>query len=215
MKRTVNDIQKLLQLRFLYYQKLFGERYTQNFSPQIQNHPLNLPKTSLRDIVENCSLCGRSKGTKPNFGFLPSQAKIIFISELPLLSTSGIFLPNKSAKMLQDIIQNIFSLQVGEYGVISMLKCDENNSKFNEAEALICKQYLNEQIIQIHAKAIVLLGQSVLLHFLGLEFESYNGRIFSQSNKNFIATYSLGQLLKNPSLKKEAMKHFLLIKTVL
>lgn len=214
MEQIAISIQKLFQLRFLYYQRLFGEKYTQNFGLPFQNHRLNLPKTSLQNIVENCSLCERSKSAKPSFGFLPLQAKIIFITELPLINTSGVFLSNKSSEMLQNIIQNVFSLQTNEYGVISMLKCDENNSKIHESEVTICKQYLNEQIIQASAKAVVLLGQSVLSHFLGLEFDLYNGRILPQGNKSFIATYSLGQLLKNPSLKKEAMKHFLLIKTI-
>ncbi|WP_095297828.1 uracil-DNA glycosylase family protein [Helicobacter sp. 12S02232-10] len=206
----MRDIQKILHLKFLYYQKMFGGKYIENINLKPFEESLTMPKTSLYDMVSHCALCDRSKSSKPAFGILPSEPKIIFVTQLPLVNAFGAFLENKSSKMLQDIAQNVFALKSQEYGVLSLVKCDDSNLKVSDEEILICKQYLNEQILSKYTKIIILMGDCVLAHLLGLNFEDCAGSIFTQNGKAFLATYSLNQLLKNPSLKKEAMKHFLL-----
>ncbi|PAF43806.1 uracil-DNA glycosylase family protein [Helicobacter sp. 11S03491-1] len=211
----MHDIQKMFYLRLLYYQKMLGEKYVDAINLKPTTQSLSLPKSSLQDIISHCVLCHRSKKALPAFGILPSNAKVIFVSQLPLIDDSNVFLPNKSAQMLQNIIQNIFALHTGEYGVLSLVKCNQGDSHIANSEILMCKQYLDEQLRMDHTQIVVLLGELVLSHLLGLDFDDHNGRILLQKGKKFLATYSLGQLLKNPSLKKEAMKHFLLAKGVL
>ncbi|PAF44511.1 uracil-DNA glycosylase family protein [Helicobacter sp. 11S02596-1] len=211
----MQDIQKIFHLRFLYYQKMFGVSYIENINLKPSEESLKIPKSSLHDIISHCTLCDRSKGAKPAFGILPREAKIIFVTQLPLVDASGAFLENKSSKMFQNIIQNVFGLRSQEYGLLSLVKCNESNLKVSEAEILVCKQYLNEQILSQYTKIILLMGDSVLEHLFGLDFEKCAGSIFTQNNKAFLATYSLNELLKNPSLKKEAWQHFLLAKGIL
>ncbi|WP_180674144.1 uracil-DNA glycosylase family protein [Helicobacter sp. 13S00477-4] len=173
---------------------------------------MKIPSSSLQDTIFNCTLCDRSKTAKPTFGILPPVAKIIFITELPVVDPFGIFLQNKSSKMLQDIISNVFCLNISEYGVLSLIKCNENNLKITDTEVLICKRYLNEQVISKNIKIMILMGEKVLQHFYGLNVGEYLGKIFSHEGKKILATYSLNQLLKNPSLKKETLTHFLALK---
>ncbi|PAF48120.1 hypothetical protein BKH46_02075 [Helicobacter sp. 12S02634-8] len=217
----MQNIKAILYLRFLYYQKMLGVEYAENINLQptqeaLKRGDLKLSDTSLSDMIAHCTLCERSKrGSQPIFGLLPSKPKVIFITQLPLVDTLGVFLENKSAKMLQDIIKNVFALQAQEYALLSLVKCDGSYLKVSDEEMMICKQYVQEQIASQEAKIVILMGDSVLMHLLGLGFDTYSGRVFTQANKQFLATYSLGELLKNPSLKKEAMQHFLLAKGVL
>ncbi|MDO7252840.1 uracil-DNA glycosylase family protein [Helicobacter cappadocius] len=212
----MSQIQKILHLRLLYYQKMFGERYIDNINTQPSNVEVSVPMLSLEDTIAHCALCERSKTSKPSFGILPPKAKIVFISGLPLVDAFNHFVENRSSKMLQDIISNVFKLRAPEYGVLSLVKCNENDLNVpTDSDALICRQYLNQQMTLAPIKITILMGDFVLRHLLGVDFNQHKGRIFSEDGRNYLATYSLNQLLKNPSLKKEAMKHFLLAKGIL
>lgn len=211
----MSQVQKSLYLRLLYYQKMFGERYIDNINIQPTQEKLNVPMLSLEDTIAHCALCDRSKSAKPSFGVLPFEAKIVFISQLPLVDSSKRFIEGRSAKMLQDIISNVFMLNPQEYGILSVVKCNQNDLVAPDSDMLICKQYLNSQLSLTKSKVIVLMGDVVFRHLLGMDFNEHKGRIISEDNKIYLATYSLNQLLKNPSLKKEAMRHFLLAKGIL
>ncbi|PAF54354.1 hypothetical protein BKH42_00090 [Helicobacter sp. 13S00482-2] len=207
--------QKILYLRFLYYQKMFGGRYTDNINVQSSDNTLSVPMVSLQDTIAHCALCERAKSSKPSFGIMPSKPKIVFISELPLTDAFNRFTENRSSKMLQDIISNVFMLDPSEYGVLSLVKCNQNQLNISDNHAFTCKQYLNQQITSDSVRVILLMGDFVLRHLLGADFNQHKGRILSKQSRNYLATYSLNELLKNPSLKKEAMRHFLLAKGML
>lgn len=211
----MSQIQKALYLKLLYHQKMFGERYIDNINIQPTQEKLNIPMVSLEDTIAHCALCDRSKSAKPSFGILPFEAKIVFISQLPLVDSSKRFIEGRSAKMLQDIISNVFMLNLQECGILSVVKCNQNDPNAPDSDMLICKQYLNTQLSLTKSKVIVLMGDVVCKHLLGIDFNEHKGRIIAEDDKSYVATYSLNQLLKNPSLKKEAMKHFLLAKGIL
>lgn len=211
----MSQVQKALYLRLFYYQKMFGERYIDNINIEPTQEKLNIPMVSLEDTIAHCALCDRSKNAKPSFGILPSEAKIVFISQLPLVDSSKRFIEGRSAKMLQDIISNVFMLNPQECGILSVVKCNQNDLNAPDSDMLICKQYLSTQLSLTKSKVIILMGDVVCRHLLGMDFNEHKGRIISEDNKSYLATYSLNQLLKNPSLKKEAMKHFLLAKGIL
>lgn len=211
----MSQVQKTLYLRLLYYQKMFGERYIDNINIQSSESRLNVPMVSLEDTIAHCALCERSKSAKPSFGLLPTSAKVVFISQLPLIDSSKRFIENRSAKMLQDIISKVFMLKPQECGVLSVVKCNQDDLIAPDSDMLICKQYLDTQLSLTQTKVIILLGDVVFKHLLGMDFNEHQGRIISEDNKRYLATYSLNQLLKNPSLKKEAIGHFLLARGIL
>ncbi len=63
---------------------------------------------------------------------------------------------------------------------------------------------------KIAPKICILLGNQVAEHILGQHLEG--GRILWHNNKQFLVTYSLNELVRNPSLKIETHNHFLIAK---
>ena len=109
---------------------------------------------------------------------------------------------SKGAQMLQNIAQNVF--KTDKFSVLSLLKCATRESTQQEREA--CKPYLISQLSKSPAKAVVLFGEVVCESVLGLDF-SHKGVALDLLDKKAIATYSLSQLLRNPSLKKQTLAH--------
>lgn len=204
----MRDIQSLLQLKFYYYEVMFGQKYVNAIEFEPHKNTIN-SQSSLYEKISHCLLCERSKIERSVYGMSSKEAKIIFVTPLPLISHSSAFLSNNSSKMFQDIINNVFKLNVFEYDLFSLIKCNPNEQNISSNQALVCKPYLIEQISKSSAKMVILMGESILSHLFGLDFMQYKGQIFRKDDKEFIATYELNELLKNPSLKKEAMQHFL------
>ncbi|TLD81524.1 hypothetical protein LS68_000320 [Helicobacter sp. MIT 05-5293] len=209
-------ILKLLYLKQLYRQALCGEKYTR-LMPHIQNQPLTSSKMgeSLEQIIQHCSLCNRIKHCKqPSFGIINPKSPICFISEIPLVDEKGQFVQNKSALMLQNIIKNVFCLPQNVCSILSLVKCDSQNLHLEKSEILSCIGYVFSQLEHINAKIYILLGHNVATHILGQNLQDHlcQHKILWHNNKKFLVSYSLNELVKNPSLKKEANNDFILAK---
>lgn len=202
------QILKFLQLKQLYGQYACGERYIMPLrclAPQTPFH------NNLEYLIKNCSLCNRIKHCKePSIGIVNPQASICFISEIPLIDEKGQFVQNKSALMLQNIITRVFMLQLSQVCVLSLVKCDGYNLRIEKSEILSCMGFCLSQLEKITSKVCILLGNQVGKHILGTHLEV--GRILWHNNRKFLMTYSLNELVRNPSLKGEAHHHFLLVK---
>ncbi len=195
---------RLQVLRSLYMERLLGETYTNINLAKPQNKPLN---KQVHEGIENCNLCKRYQHSKPVVGLLNAQSKITFITLTPMLDSQLNFLNNLKALMLESIIQKVFNYPLKDCTILSLLKCDSNSLNLEE-EINACLPHLTWQLDNSASKVIILFGEILLKRLLNLSKEESFGRIMSLKTKNFLSTYALEDMLKNPTLKKEALTHF-------
>lgn len=219
-KATKNPAQnpktaEIYKLYELYLAKSFGVDYIAQCAPQVA--PSKSLESSLAAQIKSCRLCARSKLDTPKLDYVRSDSVVVFVSEFamgdmakqpksnphnPSANLSPFLFDSKGAQMLQNIAQNVF--KTDKFSVLSLLKCATRESTQQEREA--CKPYLISQLSKSPAKAVVLFGEVVCESVLGLDF-SHKGVALDLLDKKAIATYSLSQLLRNPSLKKQTLAH--------
>lgn len=204
---------EIYKLYELYLAKSFGVDYIAQETPQVA--PSKSLESSLAAQIKSCHLCARSKLDTPKLDYVRSDSVVVFVSEFAMGDMakppksaqnphilSPFLFDSKGAQMLQNIAQNVF--KTDKFSVLSLLKCATRESTQQEREA--CKPYLISQLSKSPAKAVVLFGEVVCESVLGLDF-SHKGVALDLLDKKAIATYSLSQLLRNPSLKKQTLAH--------
>lgn len=204
---------EIYKLYELYLAKSFGVDYIAQETPQVA--PSKALESSLAAQIKSCHLCARSKLDTPKLDYVRSDSVVVFVSEFAMGDMtkppksaqnphilSPFLFDSKGAQMLQNIAQNVF--KTDKFSVLSLLKCATRESTQQEREA--CKPYLISQLSKSPAKAVVLFGEVVCESVLGLDF-SHKGVALDLLDKKAIATYSLSQLLRNPSLKKQTLAH--------
>lgn len=205
-----NRLATLQKLKELYTLKGLGECYIEH---QVLQSKISCSNDiDIKNKILHCKLCARSKMGEAVFGNIQQNAKVIFATLLPVMNSKGQFLPIRSVKILQDIIKNVFCFAPSQYSVLSLLKCADTPIKSEEFDC--CKPYFFEQINLSMQGVILCFGGNEALEFFELNKNCF-GKIINFRGRRLLVTYSLGELLKNPSLKKEAMRHFVLLKEVL
>lgn len=226
-------IWQLLALKRLYLKQMCAERYT-----QLQSNALQSARAVLRtmggeqgerqgngldSMIASCSLCARSKLTTQRLsGFLAPQSPVCFITANPLVESKNakpVFVATKSATMLQNMIANVFKLPLQSCSILSLLKCPADTAPHID-EVSMCMGFLHAQLEQLAPKIIVLFGRECAQYVLGQNVEGVRdfrdyGRILWHNNRSFLLTYSLGEIVRNPSLKPQVMQHLLVAKGVL
>ncbi|GAA7559590.1 uracil-DNA glycosylase family protein [Helicobacter pylori] len=195
---------RLQTLRSLYMERLLGETYTDISLIKPQNKPLN---KQVHEGIENCNLCKRHQHSKPITGLFNPTSKLAFITLTPMLDNQLHFLNNLKALMLESIIQKVFNYPLKNCSILSLLKCDSNSLNLEE-EINACLPHLIWQLDNSASKVIVVFGEILPKRLLNLSKEESFGRIVSLKTKHFLSTYALEDMLKNPTLKKEALAHF-------
>ncbi|WRA99090.1 uracil-DNA glycosylase family protein [Helicobacter pylori] len=185
-------------------ERLLGETYTDISLIKPQNKPLN---KQVHEGIENCNLCKRHQHSKPVIGLFNPTSKLAFITLTPMLDSQLHFLNNLKAVMLQSIIQKVFNYPLKDCSILSLLKCDSNSLNLEE-EINACLPHLIWQLDNSASKVIVVFGEVLPKHLLNLSKEESFGRVVSLKTKHFLSTYALEDMLKNPTLKKEALAHF-------
>ncbi|MGL2633363.1 uracil-DNA glycosylase family protein [Helicobacter pylori] len=185
-------------------ERLLGETYTDISLTKPQNKPLN---KQVHEGIENCNLCKRHQHSKPVIGLFNPTSKLAFITLTPMLDSQLHFLNNLKALMLESIIQKVFNYPLKNCSILSLLKCDSNSLNLEE-EINACLPHLTWQLDNNASKVIVVFGEILPKRLLNLSKEESFGRIVSLKTKHFLSTYALEDMLKNPTLKKEALAHF-------
>lgn len=198
------QLSRFQTLRSLYMERLLGETYTDISLIKPQNKPLN---KQVHEGIENCNLCKRHQHSRPVIGLFNPTSKLAFITLTPMLDSQLHFLNNLKALMLESIIQKVFNYPLKDCSILSLLKCDSNSLNLEE-EINACLPHLTWQLDNSASKVIVVFGEILLKLLLNLSKEESFGRIVSLKTKHFLSTYALEDMLKNPTLKKEALAHF-------
>ncbi|WQV71025.1 uracil-DNA glycosylase family protein [Helicobacter pylori] len=185
-------------------ERLLGETYTDISLIKPQNKPLN---KQVHEGIENCNLCKRHQHSKPITGLFNPTSKLAFITLTPMLDGQLHFLNNLKALMLESIIQKVFNYPLKDCSILSLLKCDSNSLNLEE-EINACLPHLTWQLDNNASKVIVVFGEILPKRLLNLSKEESFGRVVSLKTKHFLSTYALEDMLKNPTLKKEALAHF-------
>ncbi|GAA8399863.1 uracil-DNA glycosylase family protein [Helicobacter pylori] len=185
-------------------ERLLGETYTDISLTKPQNKPLN---KQVHESIENCNLCKRHQHSKPVIGLFNPTSKLAFITLTPMLDSQLHFLNNLKALMLESIIQKVFNYPLKDCSILSLLKCDSNSLNLEE-EINACLPHLIWQLDNSTSKVIIVFGEVLPKRLLNLSKEESFGRIVSLKSKHFLSTYALEDMLKNPTLKKEALAHF-------
>lgn len=198
------QLSRFQTLRSLYMECLLGETYTDISLIKPQNKPLN---KQVHEGIENCNLCKRHQHSKPITGLFNPTSKLAFITLTPMLDSQLHFLNNLKAAMLESIIQKVFNYPLKDCSILSLLKCDSNSLNLEE-EINACLPHLIWQLDNSASKVIVVFGEILPRRLLNLSKEESFGRIVSLKTKHFLSTHALEDMLKNPTLKKEALAHF-------
>lgn len=201
------QLSRLQTLRSLYMERLLGETYTNISLTKPQNKPLN---KQVHESIENCNLCKRHQHSKPVIGLFNPTSKLAFITLTPMLDNQLHFLNNLKAVMLESIIQKVFNYPLKDCSILSLLKCDSNSLNLEE-EINACLPHLIWQLDNSASKVIVVFGEVLPKRLLNLSKKESFGRIVSLKTKHFLSTYALEDMLKNPTLKKEALAHFKIV----
>lgn len=191
------------ELYNLYVQQMCGVRFVQ---PESKHPQVRYFSTQINDVMRHCHLCQRSKVAKPTLGYIKPESKIIFIVEAPMgdrINNKDVLFDSRGAQMLTNIASNVFKQSI--FSILSLVKC--GSVPPTKEEIQVCKPYIIEQIKHHQADKIIIFGDMALETLLGLD-STHKGVVLDFLGKKVIATFSLTQLLRNPSLKKVAMEHF-------
>lgn len=168
---------------------------------------------TLEDVafqISKCKKCGlykTRKNTVPGEG--NPKAKVMFIGEAPgnAEDLSGKPFFGRAGDILNEGL-TIAKLKREKVFITSVLKChppDNRNPKAPEVKA--CLSYLQEQILLIDPKVIVLLGRIAAKTLLGKDkISDIHGKFFEKEGRKFFVTYHPAAALRATRNKKMFFK---------
>jgi DNA polymerase len=211
-------------LKHYYLLSSMGYKYAQPFDMQrCQSNEYPLPNSlmQLKSLVQNCSLCAFYKQrTKVDFAQGNENASVMFIDVMPTIleDDQDRLVIGKSGELLINMIENVLKQPHNDFYFANIIKCKTKNKVEPSAcEINSCKSYLLKQIELINPKLIVALGQSCYTYLTNdkTNIEQIRGKVLPFNQKELMAIYHPGFLLRNPSCKKEAYVDMLKIKSML
>ncbi|MFA5214512.1 uracil-DNA glycosylase family protein [Sulfuricurvum sp.] len=216
----MNSYQNLALLENLYRLKALGYHYVDSVIPNVQNSVTALPDSlaSLNSAIEKCYLCDLSKSrTQSMFGFGNPNASIVFVDAFVSAAEDegNSYYSGRSGTMLRDMIEKVLNMRVEEVFFTHAVKCKPfgfQNPSISECNS--CIPFLSKQLSLIKPKLIIALGSDAyeLLTNDGSDFERLRGELIPYGDALLIPMYHPMFLLRNPSLKKEAMRDLQTIK---
>lgn len=217
---AVDSFQNLALLENLYRLKSLGYQYVDPITPNLQSVSADLPDTlsSLSQTVSQCYLCDLSKSRRQSMsGFGPLDASLMFIDGYVSAAEdeSNEYYVGRSGTMLRDMIEKVLYTKIEEVYFTHAVKCKPFGFQTpSESEYNSCIGYLNKQIDLIKPRVIVTLGPDAYQILSGDsgDFERVRGEIIPFGEALLIPIYHPLFLIRNPSLKKEAMRDLQTIK---
>ena len=216
MKSKVEILANLKKL------KSFGIKYVDAINLQSKsNNKVELPNSilNINQNILNCHLCEFSKTRNKIALDTKAKAKLFFVDFRASIveNDTGIVFSGKAGEMLDKIVKNVFGLAKEDVFVSNLVKCYSKRKEItNEAE--ICKEYTMKQIEMLKPKVLVLFSYESYVAISMDKISTFNdikGKVIDLCGCKTMVTYSPKTLLRNPSLKKEALSHLKMIKAYL
>ncbi|HIP12796.1 MAG TPA: hypothetical protein EYG97_00850 [Arcobacter sp.] len=204
----LNKKNKLLNQ--LYLSKIMGYKYCEDLNIDKNELSFNLPDTinEIDNIISNCSLCSFCNLSEIKvINNIKENADILFISTFRLASKDDIF---------DAMLNKVLNLSRDDVNILSILKCDIDEKVNINDQVNICKEYVLKQIDIIKPKLIITLGDSYnYLLNSDVNISNIRGNMLKYNNINLIPMYHPLILLRNPSLKKDALTDLQKIKLLM
>ncbi|MDD5118091.1 MAG: uracil-DNA glycosylase [Sulfuricurvum sp.] len=216
----MDSFQNLALLENLYRLKSLGYTYIDPITPNIQATSNTLPDslTTLGENISKCYLCDLSKSRRQSMsGYGNPRASLMFIDAYVSAAEdeASDYYVGRSGVMLRDMIEKVLMKHIDDVYFTHAVKCKpfgfQNPS---QSECSSCTPFLAKQLELIKPKIIVTLGSDayqILTGDLG-DFERVRGEIIPFNNSLLIPMYHPLYLVRNPSLKKEALRDLQTIK---
>ncbi|MGD9970296.1 MAG: uracil-DNA glycosylase [Sulfuricurvum sp.] len=223
----MDSYQNLALLQNLYRLRILGYHYIDPITPNAVSgsHKASegLPSSlsMLEQSIRDCYLCDLSKSRRQSMsGYGNPHAKIVFVDAYVSAAEdeSNGYYVGRSGNMLKDMIEKVLNLSVHDVYLTHAVKCKPFGFQTpSPSECSSCAPFLSRQLDVISPSVIVPLGPDALRLVLGEanDFERLRGEVVPFGRSVVIATYNPVFLLRNPSLKKDAMRDLLTIKAQL
>ncbi|MDP2851510.1 MAG: uracil-DNA glycosylase [Sulfuricurvum sp.] len=219
----MDSFQNLALLENLYRLKSLGYTYVDPITPNIQTHSNSLPDTLsvLGESISQCYLCDLSKSRSQSMiGYGNPRAQLLFIDAYVSAAEDegSEYYVGRSGAMLRDMIEKVLQMKTEDVYLTHAVKCKpfgfQNPSP---SECSSCSPFLSKQLDLIKPRIIVTLGSDAYQILSGDngDFERVRGEIITFGEALLIPMYHPLYLVRNPSLKKEAMRDLQSIKAQL
>lgn len=216
----MDSFQNLALLENLYRLKALGYGYVDPITPNTQTPLTSLPNSlqTLSQTIASCFLCDLSKSRRQSMsGFGHTSAKVMFIDAFVSAAEdeSGEYFSGRSGVMLRDMIEKVLHLSMEDIYFTHAVKCKPFGFQIpSPSECNSCRGYLTQQISIVQPKVIVTLGAEAYQTVSGDEgdFERVRGEIIPMGNVLLIPMHHPIYLVRNPSMKKEALRDLQTIK---
>lgn len=220
---SVDSFQNLAILENLYRLQTLGYTYTDPITPNIQNSSTALPDTlmSLGQAVDKCYLCDLSKSRSQSMmGNGNPKAKLMFVDAYVSAAEDeeAKYYVGRSGMMLRDMIEKVLLMNIDDVYFTHAVKCKPFGFQTpSESECGSCAPFLLKQLELIKPNIIVPLGPDAyrLVTSDTSDFERLRGEIIPFGDSVIIPLYHPLFLVRNPSLKKDAMRDLQTIKAQL
>ncbi|WP_295052244.1 uracil-DNA glycosylase [Sulfuricurvum sp.] len=210
----MDSFQNLALLENLYRLKSLGYTYVDPITPNLQSSSNSLPDSlaAMEQNIAQCYLCDLSKSRRQSMrGYGDSRSQLMFVDAYVSAAEdeNGEYYVGRSGVMLRDMIEKVLNLSIEEVYFTHAVKCKpfgfQNPSP---SECTSCAPFLSKQIELIKPKVIVSLGADAYQILSGEhgDFERVRGEIIPFGEALLIPMHHPLYLLRNPSMKKEAMR---------
>lgn len=216
----MDSYQNLALLENLYRLRALGYSYVDPVTPNRQSVANVLPDSliQLEETITQCCLCDLSKSRRQSMtGYGNPRAQLMFVDAYVSAAedeTNGYY-AGRSGAMLRDMVEKVLMLTINDVYFTHAVKCKPFGFQDpSESECGSCAPYLAKQLDLIKPRIVVALGPEAyrLVMHEEEDFERVRGEIIPMGNSLLIPIYHPLFLMRNPSLKKEAMRDLQTIK---
>ena len=219
----MDSYQNLALLENLYRLRALGYTYVDPVTPNVRTEATSLPDSlsTLHQTIAQCYLCDLSKSRRQSMaGFGNPSAELMFVDAYVSAAEdeSGEYYTGRSGTMIRDMIEKVLMLSVEKVYYTHAVKCKpfgfQNPSP---SECNSCIHYLNRQIELIRPRIVVPLGSEAYRMVCGgsEDFERMRGEVIPMGGYSVVPMFHPLFLIRNPSLKKEALRDLQTIKGAL
>lgn len=174
----------------------------------------------LEEAIKDCNKCKLCNGRKNIvFGTGNKEAELMFIGEGPGADEDiqGIPFVGKAGQLMDKAFDGL-GINREEVYIANIVKCrPPNNRDPEQEEAMVCINYLRNQVILVKPKVIVLLGRIALNNILGEEYKitASRGKTIENKGITYIPTWHPAALLRDENKKIDFWNDLKLAKEIL